>query len=528
MPLSQAGERPTVYADRVGTWYVARQSDRHRKAHGLYLTPVLVADFMARQLKVAGPKLRVLDPAAGAGVLCCAAVEALISHTPKPQTIELVVYEVDEQLIVPLRTILDYLAAWCNVRGVTLTAHVNTTDFILAHAEALRLFSAPVLSRPKERGFDLVIANPPYFKIGKADPRATAAAGVVHGQPNIYALFMAVSAALLCERGAFLFLTPRSFASGPYFRQFRTIFFDMIRPTTVHVFGSRRAAFSRDEVLQENVIVCGLRQDRWHDSTERLVISSSRGIWDIEEAERREVSTHTALDLASVDRVLRLPICDTDDAALALVDAWPSSLHHLGLCISTGPVVPFRATALIDKEGMVPVRHVPLLWMNHVHAMQITWPLDRHKPEYIARTGAEALLVPNKNYVLLRRFSTKEEARRLTAAPYIAADFALPAVGLENHLNYIYRPGGTLSEDEAWGLAALYNSRLLNTYFRAVNGNTQVSATELRAMPLPAGETILTLGQRVKRRADPLADLDPLVMSLVAPPELKEAAVGER
>ena len=528
MPLSQAGERPTVYADHVGTWYVARQSDRHRKAHGLYLTPVLVADFMARQLKVAGPKLRVLDPAAGAGVLCCAAVEALISHTPKPQTIELVVYEVDEQLIVPLRTILDYLAAWCNVRGVTLTAHVNTTDFILAHAEALRLFSAPVLSRPKERGFDLVIANPPYFKIGKADPRATAAAGVVHGQPNIYALFMAVSAALLCERGAFLFLTPRSFASGPYFRQFRTIFFDMIRPTTVHVFGSRRAAFSRDEVLQENVIVCGLRQDRWHDSTERLVISSSRGIWDIEEAERREVSTHTALNLASVDKVFRLPICDTDDAALALVEAWPSSLHRLGLCISTGPVVPFRATALIDKEGTVPARHVPLLWMNHVHAMQITWPLDRHKPEYIARTGAEALLVPNKNYVLLRRFSTKEEARRLTAAPYIAADFALPAVGLENHLNYIYRPGGTLSEDEAWGLAALYNSRLLNTYFRAVNGNTQVSATELRAMPLPAGETILTLGQRVKRRADPLADLDPLVMSLVAPPELKEAAVGER
>ena len=191
--------------------------------------------------------------------------------------------------------------------------------------------------------------------------------------------------------------------------------------------------------------------------------------------------------------------------------------------ISTGPVVPFRATTLTDKEGTVPARHVPLLWMNHVHAMRITWPLDWHKPEYIARAGAEALLVPNKNYVLLRRFSAKEEARRLTAAPCIAADFALPAVGLENHLNYIYRPGGTLSEDEAWGLAALYNSRLLNTYFRAVNGNTQVSATELRAMPLPAGETISTLGRRIKRRADPLADLDPLVMSLLVPPGLEEA-----
>ena len=300
----------------------------------------------------------------------------------------------------------------------------------------------------------------------------------------------------------------------------------MIRPTAVHVFGSRRDTFSRDEVLQENVVVCGLRQDRWHKNTEQISISSSRGSQDIGEAARRAVPMHAALDLASVDKVLRLPVRDTDDAALALVDAWPSSLHRLGLRISTGPVVPFRATTLIDKVGTVPARHVPLLWMNHVHAMRITWPLDQHKPEYIARTGAGALLVPNKNYVLLRRFSAKEEARRLISAPYIAADFALPAIGLENHLNYVYRPGGTLSEDEAWGLAALYNSRLLDTYFRAVNGNTQVNATELRAMPLPAGETIIALGRHVKRRANPMADLDLLVMGLVVPPELREAVVG--
>ena len=232
------------------------------------------------------------------------------------------------------------------------------------------------------------------------------------------------------------------------------------------------------------------------------------------------------LDLVSADKVLRLPVCDEDEAALALVDSWPSSLRRLGLNISTGPVVPFRATELITKEGNVPASHVPLLWMNHVRAMKATWPLDRHKSEYIKRIGAEALLVPNRNYVLIRRFSAKEEARRLTAAPYIATDFAIPEIGLENHLNYIHRPGGTLSEDEAWGLAALYNSRLLDTWFRAVNGNTQVSATELRAMPLPASETIITLGQRVKHLADPRVGLDELVVGMVAVPEMKAAAVG--
>ena len=147
-------------------------------------------------------------------------------------------------------------------------------------------------------------------------------------------------------------------------------------------------------------------------------------------------------------------------------------------------------------------------------------------PSTSSRAGAEALLVANRNYVLLRRFSAKEEARRLTAAPWVAADFAITDVGLENHLNYVHRPGCTLSEDEAWGLAALYNSRLLDTWFRVVNGNTQVSATELRAMPLPAHETIVALGRRVKRLADPLTGLDALVASAIAPPVLEEAAVG--
>ena len=528
IPTPRQGERPTVYADRVGTWYVESKSDEHRKAHGLYLTPVPVADFMAARITASGSRLRILDPAAGAGILCCAALEALASRDPKPDTVELVAHEVDQSLIAPLRAVLDYLADWCHNYGVTVAVQIEATDFVMVHAEVLRTLGQLFPSRSEVENFDIVISNPPYFKISKADPRAMAASTVVHGQPNIYALFMAVGSVLLREHGDFIFITPRSFASGPYFRRFRQVFFDMIRLTEVHVFGSRRDAFSRDEVLQENVIVSGIRQDRWHRSGRNapLIVSSSRGVRDIGESHRREVTINKVFNPASPDRILRLPTRDEDEEVLALVDSWPSTLRSLGLNISTGPVVPFRATERIGKEGHVPESHVPLLWMNHVRAMQATWPLDRHKPEYILRTGARTLLVPNRNYVLLRRFSAKEEARRLTAAPYIAAKFAIPEVGFENHLNYVHRPGGSLSEDEAWGLAALYNSRLLDTWFRTINGNTQVSATELRAMPLPAHRTIIALGQRAKHLADPMKDLDSLVMKLVTHPDLKEAVVA--
>ena len=527
MPNVRNGERPTAYADNVGEWYVAQRSSRQRKDYGLYLTPIAAADFMARQLVAKPAKMRVLDPAAGSGILCCAAVEAIAAQPRRPSVIELVAYEVDPGLVAPLRAVLAYLADWCRVRhNLTLDIRVEATDFVMANARALRPRS--FFDSTDVDVFDVVISNPPYYKVSRDDPRAKAAAEVVHGQPNIYALFMAVGAAMLCEGGEFVFITPRSFASGPYFRRFRTVFFDMIRPTDVHVFGSRRDPFRRDAVLQENVIVSGVRQDEWHKTHTpvSLGITSSVGVEDIEARNTRSVTADTVLQVGSVDRVLRLPVCDEDEQALAIVDSWPSSLAGLGMNISTGPVVPFRATELVVETGAIPSEHVPLLWMNHVRAMRTTWPLGRHKPEYIARSGAETLLVPNRNYVLIRRFSAKEEARRLTAAPYIAGDFEIPEVGFENHLNYIHRPGGTLSKDEAWGLAALYNSSLLDTWFRAVNGNTQVSATELRAMRLPLCETIVDLGRRIRCLADPLAGLDALVTDMLASPVSLEIGDG--
>lgn len=527
-PVPRQDERPTVFSDRVGEWYVSQRSERHRKEHGLFLTPVHVAQFMASWVKAKGPSVRVLDPAAGAGVLCCAAVERLLESDPKPECIKLVAYEIDQDLIPLLTRVLDHLDEWCRAHQVVLNVRIEAADFVVANAGALQAAVDLVPSITEEGRFDVVISNPPYFKIGKNDPRSMAASCVVDGQPNIYALFMAVGAGLLRQHGDFVIISPRSFASGRYFRRFRKVFFGMIRPTSVHVFESRRDAFSRDEVLQENVILRGEREDGWHEREcgESVAISSSFGIRDLSSTPCREVATTTALDYDSAETVLRLPTCADADAAIALVDSWTNSLHGLGVCISTGPVVPFRATELIDRDGDVPTSHVPLLWMNHVHAMRTTWPLDNHKPEYLVRSGAGTLAVSNRNYVLIRRFSAKEQTRRLTAAPYLAAEYAVPEVGFENHLNYIHRPGGTLSEDEAWGLAALFNSRLLDTYFRAVNGNTQVSATELRALPLPEREAIVALGQRVRCLTDPRTGLDKLAMEFASGLRHAEAAVG--
>ena len=66
-------------------------------------------------------------------------------------------------------------------------------------------------------------------------------------------------------------------------------------------------------------------------------------------------------------------------------------------------------------------------------------------------------------------------------------------------MNYVYRSGSELSQDEAFGLAAYFNSSIVDRYFRAISGNTQVNATEIRGMPVPDIDSLIQIGERIQR-----------------------------
>lgn len=499
-------ESPIHLADRVGQVYADQQNASHRKSHGLYLTPPPVAAFMAGMIRPRN-SLRLLDPAAGAGILLCATIEQLAKSPSPPRLVEIVAYEIDPHLAVKLAEVLDHMIAWAVGYGMIVQATIRRTDFILAEAGALR-------HRVGDR-FDAVIANPPYFKIGKDDPRALAARDVVHGQPNIYGLFMAVAASMLHQGGDLVFITPRSFASGPYFKRFRERFFSMVRPLRTHVFASRNDTFSRDAVLQENVILHAIRADGWTARSADLpfTISSSEGVGDLNQTAEWSAELADVIDPENLAGAFRLPAGPEDENILRRVDTWAGSLHAYGLDISTGPVVPFRATKFLAEQANGVT--VPLLWLNHVRAMDIQWPTTSRKPQYIKnKADSRQLLVPNSTYVLLRRFSAKEEHRRMTAAPLLADQIPADMIGLENHLNYIHRPSGRMTDDEAFGLAALLNSALMDGYFRCINGNTQVNATELRAMPLPPLPAIIQLGRKVRKTPGNMTMIDRMVEAL--------------
>ena len=466
-PLSD--ELPSAYAYRVGQWYLTWNIPD--KSLGQVFTPLPVAQFMSELLPARDGLTRILDPSAGLGILACAVCEVLQGD------IELEAYEVDSNLIDYLAICLDYAGQWMRGSNRNFTYRIVNDDFVIAYSDALR--------QPVAMPFHMVICNPPYFKLAKSDRRTQAVAQIVYGQPNIYALFMALSAALLHPEGYAVFITPRSYTAGQYFSRFREYFFSIMRPRALHLFESRRDVF--DDVLQESLIMLAQRSTR----AEPIVLSSSAN-YDFSNRRWRTKSTD---EVMGDDSILHLPLSEEDDAIAALVRSWTGRLRDYNMEISTGPVVPFRAAQLISSIGDVPSTHAPLLWMQNVKPMRCEWPVH-HKAQYIALRGADRLLLPNRNYVLLRRFSSKEEHQRITAAAYLA-DIHSPTIGLENHLNYIYRPNGELSDNETVGLATLLNSRVMDAYFRLFSGNTQVNATELRNLPLPPLDAIIELGRSV-------------------------------
>jgi len=460
---------------------------RHRKQWGQYITPAKLVAFMA-QAAAAGPVgrcVRILDPGAGTGSLGLALADELLDRR-KVSRVELVSVEHEpdatEQLI-------EALASAKARYSKRLDAQWMGGDFL----SKLCFGSEP---------FDIAIANPPYFKLSPKDKRSGDA-------PNIYARFMAVAAGLLREGGRMCFVVPRSYLSGSYFRRFRESFHEMMQLDSVHTFDSRRMSFGRDDVLQEAVVV--VYEKRRATAEDAVVISSSAGLDDLPSGYPESRLGHvgdTAFVVArkdlDINGALALPTTPEQLDAGRKLCRLDSTIASLGFKVSTGPVVPFRCAELAGAEEAKPT--VPLLWMQHVQRGAVTWPIGFRKPERLRLPSLH--LVPRANYVLVRRVSAKEDARRITAAPLIASEWPTK-FGLENHLNYIHRTGDPLQpegigEDEARGLAAILNSQVYDSYIRMVSGTTQVSATELRAIPIPRLSWIEQAGRRSEEQVEAL------------------------
>lgn len=262
----------------------------------------------------------------------------------------------------------------------------------------------------------------------------------------------------------------------------------------IHIFESRSDVFDGEKVLQESIITKIQRskpEDAWDIS---LSVSEGK---DLSNPKKMIVSSRDIIYRHNGDIFIRIPTTADDLEVIHIMDDWPYTLRELGYEISTGPVVDFRTKYLIETFGGLS-NQVPLLWAHNLRDGGVKWPNGKKKEQAIEdREETRSILLPIENYVLLKRFSTKEQNRRIEAAVMARDVFKFERIGLENHLNYIHKPRGELSKEEAYGLASLLNTTLVDNFFRSLNGHTQVNATEIRCLPFPSADKIVELGRKI-------------------------------
>jgi adenine-specific DNA-methyltransferase len=473
--------------------YEAMSSPEERKRKGQFFTPPEICRFMAGLITVPSKQnFRLLDPGAGVGSLSAAVCER-ISQSPSPCSLEIHLFENDSQILPHLRHTMQWCQDLLQRRGHTLSFHLHGGEDFILDAAANVFGERPLFGSSDPIGqFDAVIMNPPYFKINKTSEYAVVMEDVVHGQPNIYALFLAAAAKMVRPGGEVIAITPRSFCNGLYFREFRRWFFSRMSLEHIHLFESRTDTFH--EVLQENLITVSRQGEQSPEI--RLTTSVGR---DLSGIRGRDLPSDTVLVVdGSGDLIVRIPADPEDSRIVAIVESWPSRFVDLGLRVSTGPVVSFRVRdfLLFEVNGE---DAVPLLSVHNIKPFLTVWPSLKSKHAVAIRNCPESRrhLVLARNYVLLRRFSAKEEKRRLTASWFLGSKENYSLVGLENHLNYVYHADRDLTLEETKGVTALFNSSLLDRYFRTISGNTQVNATELRAMRFPDLKSIARIGKRI-------------------------------
>ncbi len=482
-----------------------------RKKKGQFFTPSETCRFMASlfTLKASGI-FRLLDPGAGTGSLAAAVCDRFLDFR-SPRRLDLHLLENDREVLPFLHRAMEHCAGKLSESGHSMTYEIHEKDFILDAAATV--FGPPSLfnDSPALGVFDGVIVNPPYFKVGKTSAYARVMEDIVHGQPNMYAFFLAASAQMLRPGGELVAITPRSFCNGLYFQGFRHWFFTKMALDRIHLFESRTEAFR--DVLQESLITAAHRLGK---PSANITVSTSAGL-NIRAGKSTTLPTAMVVDNSCGHANIRIAASLEDQAIAEIVESWPHRFPERGLRISTGPVVMFRAAKFLLPRA-AGEDSAPLFSVFNVKPFQTEWPVIHKKHPTAIRVcpDSQRLLLPTQNYVLLRRFSAKEERRRLTASCLFRLQVCGPFVALENHLNYVYHAERELTQDEVYGLAALFNSALLDRCFRTISGNTQVNATEIRSMKFPALSIVAAIGRSVRE----LVSIDSDAVELIVLREL--------
>ena len=480
--------------------FLRRKTVQARKSLGQFFTGSIVSDYMASLInKPDTETVRLLDAGAGTGILT--ASTALRCLELGCTTVHAVLYELDTEAIPSLDQTLRIVQNIFNEQRGIFSFDIRCENFVLARPDKDKNIQE----------FDISVINPPYFKYNvKNSPYAKAAADLYHGDPNIYASFMAIAMASMKDAGQMVTITPRSFTNGLYFKGVRSYLLNQSALDLIHIFRHRDKIFKNNDsaVLQENII-CRFIKGKEHKA---VTVRSSDCDASINNAEEEKYPLELIIDSSNDQGIIRIPESAYEAGILRQAETLPTTFDGAGYFISTGRVVEHRTQEYITEDTSTPDT-VPLYRPHNITSLTATWSgIHKKEVSFKLNKGHEKHTIQNNTFVLLKRLSSKDEKRRLVAGVYLENAHDCNVIGFGNKTNYIGVKGEKLTEVEAYGLAAVFNSSFMDKYFRCISGNTQVNATEIRVMRFPTREQVKQIGKQAQQlKTSATSEIDLLV-----------------
>jgi adenine-specific DNA-methyltransferase len=438
-----------------------------KSALGQFMTPAVIAQFMASLFDDSVQPATLLDAGAGIGFLTIAAVPKLGTGASVD------VWEVDPVM-------RKYLEENLKLLGIQHKVHAE--DFIHSAVQQIALANSKCYTH--------AILNPPYKKLNSDSVYRGLLRKVGIETVNLYSAFVALAVLLMRDQGQVVAIIPRSFCNGPYYRPFRHFLLNRCSLDRIHIFESRSKAFEDDDVLQENVIIKLVRGKLQGG----IVVSTSHD-QRLTDYRERYLPFSEIVKPNDAERFIHIPTDENETHSGT--ELFQSTLDELDLQVCTGPVVDFRLKYHWLAE---PQPHsIPLIYPHHFSSGKLEYPKQHKKPNaLLCNPAVEPWLMPNECYVLVKRFSSKEEKRRVVAYVYNPEDINSKHVGFENHWNVFHVGHHGIESGLANGLACFLNSTVLDKRFRVFSGHTQVNATDLRNMKYPTRRFLMALGMRYR------------------------------
>jgi adenine-specific DNA-methyltransferase len=487
--------------------YLHLVPEEMRRALGQVMTPQPIVRYI---LRTAGYKAdedildrTLCDPACGSGVFLVEAIRTYLAAlrragVPPPEQYPRVLsrfvgLDVDPLACLYTRFNLSLLLArallsWMNAHPPRLPEPLP-----LHQRDTLETLAAEIGGQgrtvlPLVGAFDLVVGNPPYRKVSPLSPALREVfQGSLYGHPNAYGMFLHAGIEMLRPGGRLGFIVPRSMLSGLYFQNLRRMIEQRTHLEELSLLAERKNVFP--QVLQGTMIIVFRKVSSGEvPSPDRPVRTTLvRTVAELGNGGPDHVTARAAQVTRRLNGTTIWFVSDQERTYTLLdkiLERHPLMGGPAVACpAKTGPIVWNRVKSHLRPRGGDGT--LPLVWATDVGRFRFGLATaGETRPAYLEETVKTRGLATAGPSLLIQRVTADEQAHRIVAS--LSGFPPRQRYFVENHLNLLQ--SAPAARIDLHYLLGILSSDVVEFLFRSMNGNTQVSATELNLLPVPRGE----------------------------------------